>query len=74
MTGYDVDYGVTCCDYACYEDEGCACEGCRRNGYGWYADHEAGHTHGSALRCRVAVALYGITRIIGRVADRIDRP
>lgn len=25
-----------CCDFACYEDEGCACDGCKRSRYGWY--------------------------------------
>jgi hypothetical protein len=32
------------------------------------------HWHVNGWRCRVALTLYGLTRRIGRLADRIDRP
>jgi hypothetical protein len=32
---------VSCCEYACYEDPGCTCDGCREAGLGWFSTARA---------------------------------
>ena len=68
------EHEPTCCDLACYEDEGCTCDGCFRDLLGRYATTITGHFHDSSLRCRICMALYRLTRYIGRLADKIDPP